>query len=135
MDKPAYVDPRLLNIKRYNNWYLQLHTNQRQSLGKCFAKSKREISYLTEMNEQEINELFGAIIPQLKKAFSQLFNSNEINMFCYEKNQHKNLLWHITPIHSNPDILKKSYGIEFEDNQDIPVETLTQIKNDIASRI
>ncbi|MCK4553307.1 HIT family protein [Candidatus Pacearchaeota archaeon] len=64
-------------IKEYNFWKLLIHPNQ-YYLGRCMIVLKRHIEDITEINDNERNELFN-IMKNLRKVIGELFEANLFN--------------------------------------------------------
>lgn len=64
-------------IKEYNYWRLAIHINQ-YYLGRCKIILKRHIEDITEIKDNERDELF-VIMKNLRKAIIDLFGANLFN--------------------------------------------------------
>ncbi len=130
-------------LKEFDHWELYLHQTQFPFLGRCYAWATRDqANFLTDMNSDERNELFGLIIPTWKKAILQLIGSSfsRENLAILGNDAH-HLHAHLIP-RFNGSIQK--YGITFEDQnptgnyspypkKDLSQEILFSIRGDLIS--
>jgi diadenosine tetraphosphate (Ap4A) HIT family hydrolase len=140
---PNYIDFRLLKIKEFEFWNLQLHQNQFPYIGRCYAWCKRDnAKSALDMNEKENAELFSKIIPSWWNAVKALYDSERPNISCYG-NEAPHLHWHLIPRFSGKRMF---YSITFEDRnqksnyapyekKEISLDMLIKIKNDITSKL
>ena len=97
-------------IKEYNYWKLQLFLNQ-YYLGRCLLKLDRHIIDLCDLREEERQELFEKILPEVKKALDNLF---EPDLYNYSSlgNDCRHLHLHLIPRYSSK---REFQGTEFKD--------------------
>lgn len=98
-------------IKGFKYWNVELHSNQCY-LGRTLVILKRHAEDLTEITQDEQNELFEAL-KKLKNALSVAFQPDLLN---YESlgNETRHLHMHVIPRYSAP---KEFAGMTFIDEQ------------------
>ncbi len=65
-------------VKEYENWKVQLFLNQ-YYLGRCLIKLKKHKVDLTELSQDERNELFEKVLPEVQGAIDSLFEPDLYN--------------------------------------------------------
>ncbi|WEL23831.1 HIT family protein [Candidatus Nanohalovita haloferacivicina] len=65
-------------VKQYSNWEVQLFEDQKY-LGRCLVKLERHVEDLNELTEEERNEFFDKVLPELENALDHLFQPDFYN--------------------------------------------------------
>ncbi|MEK6816585.1 MAG: HIT domain-containing protein [Nanoarchaeota archaeon] len=137
------MDYEQFKIKCYDKWDLYLHANQYPYIGRCYAWAKRDSALnAMDMDREEMDDLFGTVIPEWDSAIKQLFRHDTTNLACL-CNEARHLHWHLIPRYNSP---MRFYEIEFADpnpdgnyspypKQKIQEEILLRIKDDITSKL
>jgi len=135
------MDYDQFKIKRYDLWDLQLHTEQYPYIGRCIAWAHRlEADLVTDMNASERDELFDLVVPDWKRAVTELYGPMRPNLSILG-NEVAHLHAHLVP---RFEIVKLFYGMEFVDphpranyspypKNELGLEILLRIKEDICS--
>lgn len=101
-----------LKIQEYNHRDLYLHEEQYPYIGRCYARAKRsEADRCTDMNTEELLELFNTIIPAWNNAITKLYNHHRENIAILG-NTAPHLHTHLIPRYIEP---KELYNIRFVD--------------------
>ena len=99
-------------LKGYEHWDLLLAHQCYPYIGRCKAWAKREeADHLTDMSKAERDELFDVILPEYKRAVTELFNPYRINLAIFG-NTVRHLHAHFIPRYEEE---KEFYGITFVD--------------------
>ncbi len=137
------MDYNQFKIKEYQYWDLFLDQNQYLYVGRCYAWAKRvEADMVTDMNQEEREELFEEIIPTWKKAVESLYGAIRPNVAILG-NLTPHLHAHLIPRFQTP---KTIHGIEFIDpnpkgnyapypKKELPLEIVLKIKEEIQSKL
>lgn len=128
-----------LGIERYAYFDLFLHMNQFPFVGRCYAWALREdAEKVTNMRKEEVDELFGVIIPDWSSAIYTLYNQSRDNVAIFG-NGTSHLHAHFIPRYDSPI---RVHGIEFVDpnpngnyspypKKEVPENLLLEIRDDI----
>ena len=132
------------SIKEYKHWKLFLDQNQYPYLGKCYAWAKRaNADLVTDMNQEEREELFETIIPAWKTAIENLYGTIRPNVAILG-NLSPHLHAHLVPRCKIPRTI---HGIEFIDpipqgfllppvlNKEVPLEIIVKIRDEIKKEL
>ena len=99
-------------LKRYKHFDLFLHKNQFPYIGRCYAWALREdAKELTDMNNEERDELFELIIPSWDESIFVLYEHDRNNV-AFFGNDARHLHAHLIPRY---DSSRKRHGVEFTD--------------------
>lgn len=84
-------------LKRFEHWDLCLHENQYPYPGRAYAWAKRANAVEpTDANEEELKELYSAVIPQYRAAVLRSFGDARINIAALG-NTTEHLHYHLIP--------------------------------------
>lgn len=97
-------------VREYEHWTVQLFMNQ-YYLGRSLIKLNRHIEDFFELRQEERNELFEKVVPELKNALDDLFSPDMYN-YCSLGNDCQHLHLHVIPRYSDP---RSFEGQEFRD--------------------
>lgn len=100
------------SIKNYENWDLQLFRDDQYYIGRCaIVFQNRHIEDITELNNEERDELFDTVIPELQESLGKMFDPDLYN-YTSLGNDCRHLHIHIIPRYKNTVMFD---GEEFED--------------------
>jgi diadenosine tetraphosphate (Ap4A) HIT family hydrolase len=85
------------SIKEYENWSLQLFVDDQYYIGRMVVVLKnRHVVDITEIKEEERQELFNSVLPQMKSALDSVFSPDLYN-YASLGNDCRHLHIHIIP--------------------------------------
>lgn len=97
-------------VKNYSHWQVQLFEDQ-YYLGRSLVKLKRHVEDLSDLRQEERNEFFEKVLPELEQALDNLFSPDLYNQATLG-NDCKHFHFHIVPRYSSPRTFE---GEEFVD--------------------
>lgn len=97
-------------LKEYRHWQVQLFLNQ-YYLGRTLIKLKRHAVDLNELEEEERQELFDKVLPEVEEALDQLFEPDLYNQATLG-NDCRHFHLHLIPRYSEE---RSFQGVVFRD--------------------
>ena len=130
----------LYEIKEYAYWSLQLFRDDQYYLGRCVAVlDSRHIVDITELTEDEREELFETVLPELQQSLDtisspDMYNYASIGMDCSHFHLHI-IPRYNTPTEFNGQVFKDEFWSQTYKQDYEPVQQNTTELLDLKSRI
>ncbi len=139
-DGPEGIEDDL--VKRYDHWTVFVNLNQ-EHLGRCIIKLNRHLVDFFEVTEEEREELFGTVVPELKVALKRSFDPDLFN-YASLGNCVRHLHLHVIPRYKDErefeDVVfrdrnwnshYKPYDEDFEVSDEVRHSIATELRENI----